>query len=403
MTIERHVSASGLVENGTVRDSRDAGRVLVVDDEPQAVKLFSAFLSASGIDVVTAGSGEEALEMVSREEFDAIVSDLRMPDMDGFGLLRELRRRDSGVPVVVVSGCPSTSSPSEVLELGAIEFLVKPVAADVLVRAVSTATRLSRLARSARHAEAPLPSDADSPRWPHTAAALDRALTTLYLAWQPIVRASDGQVFGSEAFARTLEPSLAAYDTLFEAARRLNRSRALGRLVRRSTAADLPLLSGEAAFVNVPPVDLGDEELLDPAAPLSLAARSVVLELTDRSPLEDVGNLRDRIRGLRTLGYRMGVDAVRSGGASLQRLALVEPDFAKLSPSYVRGLDRDAARRRTVKETAASLSDLGIRVVATGIETTAERDAAAECGVDLFQGFLLGRPRALRAVAGDPS
>lgn len=373
----------------------ERARVLVVDDEPQALRVFSAFLSASGMDVVAIDSGAKALEMVSPGRYEAVVTDLRMPGVDGFSLLKGVRERDADLPVVVVSGCPEAEAPSAALDLGAIEFLVKPVAAEVLVRTVETSARLCRLARCARSAGVPPPSVSIPLPGPALPAALARAMESLYLAWQPIVHASGGGRFGMEAFARTLEPSLSAPHALFDAADRLGRSRALGRLCRRAVAAVLPRPGGALAFVNVHPSDLGDDELLDPSSPLSLEARSVVLEVTNRTPLEDVTNVRGRIRALRDLGYRIGVDDVRSGGASLQRLALVEPDFAKLNPSLVRGLAADDGRRHSVALMTASLHDLGIRVVATGVETAEEREAAVACGVDHLQGFLFGRPKPL--------
>lgn len=373
----------------------ERARVLVVDDEPQALRVFSAFLSASGMEVVAVDSGARALEMVSTGRYEAVVTDLRMPGVDGFALLRGVRERDADLPVVVVSGCPETEAPSAALDLGAIEFLVKPVAAEVLVRTVETSARLCRLARCARGAGVPPPSGSLTLPAPTLTAALARAMESLYLAWQPIVHASGGDRFGTEAFARTLEPSLSAPHALFDAADRLGRSRALGRLCRHAVAAALPRLAGEVAFVNVHPSDLGDDDLLDPSSPLSRGARSVVLEVTDRTPLEDVTNVRGRIRALRQLGYRIGVDDVRAGSASLQRLALVEPDLAKLNPSLVRGLAADDGRRRSVALMTASLHDLGIRVVATGVETAEERDAAVSCGVDHLQGFLFGRPKPL--------
>src|SRR5206468_5153801 len=68
-------------------------RVLVVDDEAELADLMGDMLAGAGFDVVTAGSGALALERLDAERFDAIVSDLRMPDMDGAGLWREVSAR----------------------------------------------------------------------------------------------------------------------------------------------------------------------------------------------------------------------------------------------------------------------------------------------------------------------
>jgi EAL domain-containing protein (putative c-di-GMP-specific phosphodiesterase class I)/ActR/RegA family two-component response regulator len=368
-------------------------RVLLVDDEPQALRLFSAFLSASGMEVVAVESADRALELLERYPFETIVTDLRMPGLDGFSLLRSVRERDADLPVIVVTGCPGPETPADALELGAVDFLVKPVAGELLVRTVTTSTRLCRLARYTRSTAPPPKPDPPPGSFAGLAPAFSRALTSLYLAWQPIVRASGGVAWGQEAFARTLEPSLASPKALLHAAGCLGRIPEIGRRVRRTVAAELAGFGSDAVFVNVHPSELNDEELLDPAASLSGSARSVVLELTDHAPLEGVARLRDRIRALRVLGYRIGVDDVGSSGASLNRLALVEPDFVKLSPGAVRGLDVDAPGRRLAGSMVRSFHDLGICVVATGVETLDEQAAAEEAGVDFLQGFLFGRPK----------
>ena len=376
---------------------RERPRVLVVDDEPQALRVFSAFLSASGMEVVAVPSCEQALELLEPGRFETIVSDLRMPGLDGFSLIRAARAHDADLPVVVVTGCPTDGTSGDALELGAVDFLVKPVSAETLVRTVKTSTRLCRLARFARHAarrsEAKLPS-----LGPRVSAAFARALETLYLAWQPIVRAGGGAVWGREAFARTLEPTLAAPAALFNVADLLGRARQLGRRLRRRTAEALPSLSGEVLFVNIHPADLDDEDLLDAYAPLSASAGSVVLELSDRTPLEDVRGLRERVRAIRALGYRVGIDDVGAGPESRSRLALVGPDFVKLNGSVVRGLDASPERRALARSMTAALHDLGIRVVATGVETPGEQSAIEEAGVDFLQGFLFGRPKPLGAT-----
>ncbi|MCL4809822.1 MAG: EAL domain-containing response regulator [Thermoanaerobaculia bacterium] len=377
-------------------------RILLVDDEPQALRLFSAFLSASGMEVVAVESAHGALELLGRHRFETVVTDLRMPGLDGFSLLRAVRERDVDLPVVVVTGCPGPETPADALELGAVDFLVKPVAGELLVRTVTTSIRLCRLARFTRSTSSPRAREPRPESLPSLAPAFSRALGSLYLAWQPIVRASNGVAWGHEAFARTLEPSLAAPSALLHAAEYLDRVSEIGRRVRKTVAEELAGFGSDAVFVNVHPSELNDEELLDPAAALSGSARSVVLELTDHVPLEGVARLRDRIQALRALGYRIGVDDVGASSASLNRLALVEPDFVKLSPSAIRGLSGDVGRRRLAGSMVRSFHDLGIRVVATGVETVDEHAAAGEAGVDFLQGFLFGRPKPVRGQTGAP-
>jgi EAL domain-containing protein (putative c-di-GMP-specific phosphodiesterase class I) len=73
-------------------------------------------------------------------------------------------------------------------------------------------------------------------------------------------------------------------------------------------------------------------------------------------------------------------------------LATVQPDFVKLDISLVRGLDKDAVRRRLVQLLTQLCNDLNISVVAEGVETSAERDTLIDLGIDLLQGYLFARP-----------
>lgn len=101
-------------------------QVLVVDDEQPTRVLMERELPQSGCAVVTAQTGEEALEILSRQDFDVVLLDLKMPGLGGMGTLRRLR--SSGVPaeVVVLTGHPEVESAIEAMKLGAYDYLIKP-------------------------------------------------------------------------------------------------------------------------------------------------------------------------------------------------------------------------------------------------------------------------------------
>ena len=103
-------------------------RCLVVDDEPVVRRAVARMLEAQGFDCLEAGSGREALDVLSGTgELPLIVSDLRMPELDGMGFLGEVRRRFPDTAVVMLSGAAETSVAVECLHLGAADFLTKPI------------------------------------------------------------------------------------------------------------------------------------------------------------------------------------------------------------------------------------------------------------------------------------
>lgn len=374
-------------------DDPARGRVLAVDDEPAFREINEAILSGAGYSVEVAATGAEAVLALGKGDFDLVLSDIRMPDMSGIQLLRAVRERDLDLPVILVTGSPSLDTALEAIEHGALLYLVKPVAADVLCEAVARGVRLSRLARLKREA---LNQFGQGDKLLGDRAGLeatfDRALSSLWLAAQPIVSARGGALFAHEILVRSRESLLASPGGLFAAAERLGRTQVLGRAIRRGAAEILGRNLGAELFVNVLPADLADDDLLSAAAPLSRHARRVVLEITERAALEGIPEASQRIRSLRVMGYRLALDDLGAGYAGLSTYTILEPEIVKLDMSLIRGLDRELVKQKLVRSFVEVCHELGTQVVAEGIETPEERGAATSLGCDLLQGFLIGRP-----------
>lgn len=123
--------------------------ILVVDDEPAVARPTEKVLARSGYKVTVASGGREAIEKTRSTPFDAIVSDLAMPDMDGRVLLREIRGLDLDLPFEFLTGSPDLTS---AIEYGAFRYLIKPVPADELVDVLKGAVSRRRLAIVRREA-----------------------------------------------------------------------------------------------------------------------------------------------------------------------------------------------------------------------------------------------------------
>jgi EAL domain-containing protein (putative c-di-GMP-specific phosphodiesterase class I) len=374
------------------------GRVLMVDDESALLEVWSEILADAGWEVETASNGSKALEVLLQKSFDTILTDIDMPGLNGLQLLRAIRARDLDVPVVLMTGNPRTETAIEAVEQGALRYLVKPVAAAVLTEAVEAAVRLHRMARLKREALAYLGGESASPGdVAGLEAAFARGLQGLWMAYQPIVR-PDGGVFGHEALMRSELRALPNPGAMFDAAERLGRVHDLGRMVRARAAAAPNGADGASLFVNVHALELTDADLYASSAPLSARAGAVVLEVTERSSFERVPDLRAKIKTLRELGYRIAVDDLGAGYAGLTSFAALEPDVVKLDMALIRDVDREPIKQRLVGSMARLCRDLGILVVAEGVETTSEKDVLLDLGCDLLQGYLFGRPAPQPAV-----
>ncbi len=101
-------------------------RVLVVDDEAGMRDFLALLLEGEGFEVATAAEGGEALRLFDERPADLVISDIRMPKMDGVALLADLRQRDPSVPVVLVTAYASAESAIQAMKLGAVDYIAKP-------------------------------------------------------------------------------------------------------------------------------------------------------------------------------------------------------------------------------------------------------------------------------------
>jgi two-component system CheB/CheR fusion protein len=117
-------------------------RVLVVDDAPDVLEMFSMMLKLSGYDVEVAASATEALEQVRSIQFDVIVSDIGMPEMNGYELARRLREMPdyASVPMIAVTGYTMYKDQSQALESGFNAHLSKPVNPTTLLDLIERLT-----------------------------------------------------------------------------------------------------------------------------------------------------------------------------------------------------------------------------------------------------------------------
>src|SRR5262245_54555080 len=121
-------------------------RILVVDDDPVVVRTLTALLSSSGFEPVSAASGEQALESLSRLPCDLVFLDVQLPGLSGFETCARIRERHGPtLPVVMISGRPDREAVRAGYEAGADDFMVKPPDTLALVLKVRVLLRLKAL------------------------------------------------------------------------------------------------------------------------------------------------------------------------------------------------------------------------------------------------------------------
>lgn len=235
----------------------------------------------------------------------------------------------------------------------------------------------------------------------HTAfSSLEEGAADFTMAFQPIVDLSVGEVFAHEALVRPVpvagQPGGCAADVF-----RYVTPEALPKFDEacRERAVQLAGRLGLQGFLalNFMPQCLADPQAsllrtLEQAEANRLPPHRLILEVPGAACGGDSRRLRGILQGYRSLGVITAIDDFGAGQGGLHLLADCQPDIVKLDQALVRGIHRDRARRAIVRAVTAMCAELGISLIAEGVEDVDEAYELRELDVRLFQGHLFGRP-----------
>ena len=214
-------------------------------------------------------------------------------------------------------------------------------------------------------------------------------------AFQPIIDAKQRIVVGYEALARGLQQQsathvlqrvpLAEIPAFDEDARRM----AIGLAARIGFAGNLHLNFLPQTRAAVPKTI---DNTLETAARCGIGASRIVLEIKHEASVIDALELAGWLRDYRRTGMRISIDDFGSGHAGLALLEHYQPEMISVSMSLVRAVDSHGPRQAIMRGLIQTCGDLGIEIVAKGVETADEFYWLREEGVELFQGFLFAKP-----------
>jgi excisionase family DNA binding protein len=122
---KKDIDAWLAAHGASIKSTSDRPRILVVDDEPAVRTLVAKTLAACEYDVETADDGPSALERLQQASYDLLITDLKMPGMDGLSVVREIRRQ-SDLPIVILTGFSTEASAIEALNMGVAGYITKP-------------------------------------------------------------------------------------------------------------------------------------------------------------------------------------------------------------------------------------------------------------------------------------
>lgn len=111
-------------------------RILLVDDDETILVPFQHILQDEGYRVDTASNGREALEKAGETEYQMVISDIKLPDVQGIEVAKKIRKQYKDIRLIIITGFPDLADSIETIDLGIDEILIKPIKPDELLRAV---------------------------------------------------------------------------------------------------------------------------------------------------------------------------------------------------------------------------------------------------------------------------
>jgi EAL domain-containing protein (putative c-di-GMP-specific phosphodiesterase class I)/CheY-like chemotaxis protein len=213
-----------------------------------------------------------------------------------------------------------------------------------------------------------------------------------HCVFQPVVDLVDRRPIGFEALTRFADGTRP--DVRFQEAAQVGLGPSLeSATMRNACEASVSLDPGAWISINVSPSLLRAPDLFAPE--LAAVDRDVVLEVTEREPIDDYDDLRARLSALPGTP-RLAVDDAGAGYSSLRHILQLHPEFIKLDGTWVHGVDTDRARQALIAGLQLFAREAGMTLIAEGVETTGEAATLLDLGVDYAQGFLFGHPEVVR-------
>jgi EAL domain-containing protein (putative c-di-GMP-specific phosphodiesterase class I) len=225
-------------------------------------------------------------------------------------------------------------------------------------------------------------------------------------AYQPIVDLRDQSIFAHEALVRGVngEGALSVLDQVNDS----NRYRFDQQCRTKAIATASTLGMQTHLSINFMPNAVYRPELcirstLEAARAHNFPLDRLIFETLESEHVDNYRHLTNILREYREFGFKTAIDDFGAGYSGLNLLADFQPDLIKLDMALIRDVDRDRVRQVIVRGIVTICEQLGVTVIAEGIESAGERDFLADCGIFLMQGYWFARPafKALAKVSPD--
>ena len=376
-------------------------RCLIVDDDSGVLDIAESAGRETQFEIRIAQSAV-GLQSEHLAQYDLIVLDLLMPDIDGIELLRTIESADQKPAVILMSGLGSRTLASA-RQLGlskgiqVFDVLQKPFRRRELIAMLRSfaSSRHASVTKPAQRKAGPTPAKAELAR------AIERKEIAVHL--QPQINIADGTWVGVEALARWQHPEygLLFPDAFIAMAEEADISSAFSECVLDAGLRAIQVLRNEAGFqgalsVNMAPSALGDvrlaDRLIQKMDSLRLPPSLLTIEITETSVPQDPRKSKDIEVRLQMRGIKLSIDDYGTGYSSLERLHASPFDELKIDLIFVRDALRDPAARSIVENSVLLGHSMKMQTVAEGVEDAETLAWLGTLGCDVAQGYHISKP-----------
>ena len=372
---------------------------LVVDDDPILRTVVEAFLRKSGFDQVHgAENGRVALDMVedADQPIDFILCDLNMPELDGFEFLRLLKESTFTGRIAIISGehdsiVDAANGLADSHALNIVGTLRKPLNVKELEKVVKKSTAAPETKKNEKSLFV-APQD--------LRLALNSGQVIPY--YQPKICVANGRVCGVEALARWIHPGFGLIPPghFIPMAEQNDLVGILTQTILTAAVQDTTDWSDAGIEIGLS-VNITSEALEDIAFPdvltkvtmaTGLPASRITLEVTESKILKWNATAAEVLGRLRIKGFGISIDDFGTGYSNIEQLRQFPFTELKIDQSFIQNALTDSFSRACVESSARMGKELGLRLVAEGVETAEQFDYAQSLGIDEVQGYFIAQP-----------